>query len=88
MPLDGARKVCRRIGFALTSGIPQTKPAQAFSAGVNRNGMKSPSYPIDTPAPFRAAPVHFCFDIYRYFDIDTLAAPAAPEKIFALCSLR
>ncbi|MGC2547436.1 MAG: acetylxylan esterase, partial [Silvibacterium sp.] len=49
-----------------------------FSAVVNRNAMKSLAYLIDTPVPFRSAPELFCLDLYRYFDLDTLAALAAP----------
>jgi dienelactone hydrolase len=59
-----------------------------FSAVVNRSGMKSLGYLIDTPVPFRSAPELFCLDLYRYFDIDMLAALAAPGKIVALNSLR
>jgi hypothetical protein len=59
-----------------------------FSAVENRNGMKSLSYLIDTPVPFRSAPELFCLDLYRYFDIDTLAALAAPGKIVTLSTLR
>jgi dienelactone hydrolase len=59
-----------------------------FSAVVNRNAMKSLAYLIDTPVPFRAAPELFCLDLYRYFDIDTLAALAAPGKVTTLNSLR
>jgi len=55
-----------------------------FSAVVSRNGMKSLSYLIDTPVPFRAAPELFCLDLYRYFDLDTLAALAAPGNISTL----
>jgi hypothetical protein len=50
--------------------------------------MKSLSYLIDTPVPFRSAPELFCLDFYLYFDIDTLANLAAPGKIVALNSLR
>jgi CMP-N-acetylneuraminic acid synthetase len=50
--------------------------------------MKTLSYLIDTPVPFRSAPELFCLDLYRYFDIDTLEALAAPTKIVALSSLR
>jgi hypothetical protein len=59
-----------------------------FSVVVNRNGMKSLSYLIDTPVPFRLAPELFCLDLYEYFDIETLAALAAPGKIVSLNSLR
>jgi dienelactone hydrolase len=59
-----------------------------FSAVVNRNGMKSLAYLMDTPVPFRSAPELFCLDLYRYFDIDTLTALAAPGKIIVLNSLK
>jgi dienelactone hydrolase len=55
-----------------------------FSAVVNRTGMKSLAYLIDTPVPFRSAPELFCLDLYRYFDIDTLAALASPGKTSTL----
>jgi dienelactone hydrolase len=59
-----------------------------FSTVVNRNGMKSLSYLLDTPVPFRSAPELFCLDLYRFFDIETLAALAAPGKVVALNSKR
>jgi hypothetical protein len=59
-----------------------------FSVVENRNGMKSLNYLIDTPVPFRSAPELFCLDLYRYFDIDTLAALAAPGKTVAINSLQ
>jgi dienelactone hydrolase len=55
-----------------------------FSTLVNRNAMKSLAYLIDTPVPFRTAPELFCLDLYRYFDIDTLTALAAPGKVITL----
>ncbi len=59
-----------------------------FSVVVNRNGMKSLSYLIDTPVPLRSAPELFCLDLYRYFDIDTLASLAAPGKVVAYSTLQ
>lgn len=59
-----------------------------FSAVVNRNSMKSLSYLIDTPVPFRSAPELFCLDLYRYFDIKTLEALAAHGKIVTLNGLQ
>lgn len=59
-----------------------------FSLVTSANGMKTLSYLIDTPVPFRSAPELFCLDLYRHFDIDTLEALAAPTKIVALSSLR
>jgi dienelactone hydrolase len=59
-----------------------------FSTLVNRNGMKSLAHLIDTPVPFRSAPELFCLDLYRYFDIDTLTALAAPVNIVAVKSMQ
>jgi hypothetical protein len=59
-----------------------------FSAVVSRNAMKSLAYLIDKPVPFRSAPELFCLDLYRYFDIDTLEALAAPGKISTVNTLR
>jgi dienelactone hydrolase len=53
----------------------------AFSEIVNSHGMKSLSYLLETPVPFRSAPELFCLDFYKYFDLDRLAAMAAPVKI-------
>jgi hypothetical protein len=58
-----------------------------FSAVVNRNGMKSLSYLMDKPVPFRSAPDLFCLDLYKFFDIDTLASLASPGKVVALNTL-
>lgn len=59
-----------------------------FSAVVSRNGMKSLAYLLETPVPFRTAPDLFCLDLYKYFDIDTLAALAAPAKVSTFNSLQ
>ena len=54
---------------------------ESFSGVASRNAMKSLAYLIDTPVPFRSAPELFCLDLYRYFDLDALAAMAAPGKV-------
>jgi dienelactone hydrolase len=53
----------------------------AFSDVVNRNAMKSLSYLIDKPIPFRSAAELFCLDLYKDFDIDSLNALASPVKV-------
>jgi dienelactone hydrolase len=53
----------------------------AFSSLVNHQGMRSLSYLLDTPVPFRTAPELFCLDFYKYFDVDRLAAMAAPVSV-------
>lgn len=53
----------------------------AFSSVVNHQGMRSLSYLLDTPVPFRRAPELFCLDFYKYFDVDRLTAMAAPVSV-------
>ncbi|MGA8439461.1 MAG: acetylxylan esterase [Candidatus Sulfotelmatobacter sp.] len=53
----------------------------AFSRIVSRNAMKSLAYLVDTPVPYRSAPELFCLDLYKDFDLDSLAALAAPVKV-------
>jgi hypothetical protein len=43
--------------------------------------MKSLTYLIDKPVPFRSAPELFCLDLYKDFDIDSLSALAFPAKV-------
>jgi dienelactone hydrolase len=54
---------------------------EAFSLVSSRNGMKSLTYLLDKPIPFRSAPELFPLDFYRYFDLQSLTALAAPGKI-------
>jgi hypothetical protein len=61
---------------------------EEFSEVVNRNAMKTFGHLMDTPVPFRSAPELFCLDLYRYFDIDILAALAGPRKISNLNAQR
>jgi dienelactone hydrolase len=58
----------------------------AFGSVVNHHAMRSLSYLLDRPVPFRSAPELFCLDFYKYFDLDRLAAMAAPAKISTLGS--
>ena len=52
-----------------------------FSELVVRNGMHSFSYVLDLPVRFEQAPELFCLDLYKYFDVDSLQALAAPAKV-------
>ena len=54
---------------------------QLFSTIVVRNGMHSLGYLLDLPVGFDQAPELFCLDFYKYFDLDSLEALAAPAKI-------
>ena len=52
-----------------------------FSEIESKNAMSSLSYLLNAPVPYRTAPDLFCLDLYKYFDIDTLAILAFPVKV-------
>jgi hypothetical protein len=52
-----------------------------FSTITSRHAMKSLSYLLDTPVQFRTAPDLFCLDLYKYFEVDSIASIAEPTKI-------
>jgi hypothetical protein len=43
--------------------------------------MPSLGYLLEVPVTFEAAPELFCLDLYKDFDLDRLAAVAAPTKV-------
>lgn len=54
-----------------------------FSDIVVRDGIHSLSYALELPVDLDQAPELFCLDLYKYFDIDSLQALAAPAKVQA-----
>lgn len=54
---------------------------QLFSEIVTRGGMRSLSYLYEQPVSFLDAPEPFCLDLYKFFDLDRLAALAEPAKV-------
>ncbi len=55
-----------------------------FREIVNTEGIRSLSYLFDAPVPWRSAPELFCLDLYKEFDVDRLAAMAAPARVIAV----
>lgn len=53
----------------------------AFSVVDSEHAIKSLNYLLQTPVPLRSAPDLFCLDLYKYFDLDSIAAIADPTKI-------
>ena len=53
---------------------------QLFSEVRSDGIMESLRFLLDAPVPYRSAPDLFCLDLYKYFDIDTLTAIAAPVQ--------
>lgn len=52
-----------------------------FSELVVHEGIPSLGYLLETPVTFQEAPDLFCLDLYKEFDLDRLAAVAAPTKV-------
>jgi dienelactone hydrolase len=71
---------------AVIAAVAAAIDPTAFSVIESEHAMKSLSYLLDTPVPLRSAPDLFCLDLYKYFDIDSIAAIAAPTKIENIAS--
>jgi hypothetical protein len=52
-----------------------------FSEVVVRGGVRSLSYLLDKPVEYEEAPELFCLDLFKFFDIDRLAAVAGTTKV-------
>jgi len=52
-----------------------------FSTLLVHEGMPSLGYLLEAPVRFEEAPELFCLDLYKEFDLDRLAAVAAPTPV-------
>lgn len=52
-----------------------------FRQVVSHGGIHSLRYLLDKPVDYRTAPDLFCLNLYKYFDLDRLAAIATPTSI-------
>lgn len=52
-----------------------------FTEVVTRNGLHSLGYLLSKPVEYGDAPELFCLDLYKFFDLDRLAALAAPARV-------
>jgi dienelactone hydrolase len=69
------------IRSAVIAAVAAAIEPGTFSLVTSHHAMKSLSYLIDKPVAFRSAPDLFCLDLYKYFDIDSISAIAAPTTI-------
>lgn len=80
----GAQKVrleSRGIRTEAIALIAAALEPDVFSDVVVHEGMASLDYVLETPVRFQDAPELFCLDLYKEFDIDRLAAMAAPALV-------
>ena len=80
----GAQKVRLESTGIRTEAIALIAAAlqpDVFSDVAVREGMASLDYVLQTPVRFQDAPELFCLDLYKEFDIDRLAAMAAPAVV-------
>ena len=54
---------------------------KAYAEVSVRKGIRSFGWLLDAPVPYEAAPDLFCLDLYKEFDLPSLAALAAPVSI-------
>jgi hypothetical protein len=52
-----------------------------FSEVVVRHGIPSLRYLVDKPVKYQEAPDLFCLDLYKFTDLDRLAALGAPALV-------
>jgi dienelactone hydrolase len=69
------------IRSAVIASVAAAIEPGTFSVINSRHAMKSLGYLLDAPVAFRSAPDLFCLDLYKYFDIDSFWAIAAPTTI-------
>jgi dienelactone hydrolase len=80
----GAAKVRLEIAGIRSQLVAQVAAAlepDLFSDVIVGEGMKSLGHLLDAPVEYEAAPDLFCLDLYKQFDVDSLAALAAPARV-------
>jgi dienelactone hydrolase len=82
----GASKLCLEttgIRNQVAALVAAALEPDLFSELVVHEGMSSLNYALEAPVTFQDAPELFCLDLYKDFDLDRLAAVAAPTRVTA-----
>ena len=69
------------IRSAVIAEVAAAIEPDTFSVINSRHAMKTLNYLLDAPVAFHSAPDLFCLDLYKYFDIGSIQAIAAPTSI-------
>jgi hypothetical protein len=69
------------IRSQVTALVASALEPKSYHELVVREGMRSIGYLLDKPVRYQEAPDLFCLDLYKEFDIDSLAALAEPTKV-------
>jgi dienelactone hydrolase len=80
----GAQKVRLELRGIRTQTIGVVAAAlqpDLFSEVIAHQGMSSLAFLLEQPVTFEEAPELFCLDLYKEFDLDRLAAIAAPTEV-------
>ena len=80
-PRPRPRLETRGIRSQLVALVAAALEPSAFSEIVVRDGMKSLGHVLDKPVEYLDAPDLFCLDLYKEFDVASLAALAAPARV-------
>ena len=81
---SGAQKIGLESRGIRTEAIALVAAAlqpDVFSDVVVHDSMASLDYVLQVPVRFQSAPELFCLDLYKEFDVDRLAAMAAPAVV-------
>ena len=69
------------IRSGVIAAVAAALEPNAIGSISSHHAMRSLSHLLDGPVSFRAAADLFCLDLYKEFDLDSIAALAAPTKI-------
>ncbi len=79
--ISKVRLECRGIRSQVVALVAAALEPNLFSAVVVHEGMPSLGFLLEAPITYQEAPDLFCLDLYKYFDLDRLAAMAAPTTV-------